>query len=355
MSIPESPVAAPERVAHPFVFTGTASAYFRIWIVNFCLMLLTFGIYFPWARVRNRRYLMEHTRLMGEPFLYFADPLRILLGFLIISVFFALYNYFSYMEIILGLVLVMLIYAAAIPWLIVKSRRFNARYTQYKGIRFGYDGPYRKAYLYYLWLPLAGMFAMGALQPFIKHRQARFYVTGHRYGRTHFQFSGEVGAYYKYWGIMMAILCGALIVIGVLFAILFSMSQISGVNPEFLMVFATILAIVSFYSVLFLVLSYYKTKLTNYRWSRTWIGDHYFYSNIPVMKQYWITLSNFVLVTLSLGLLYPYAHIRQLKFRLRYLCLVTQGDIQPFLGQEEQDVSAIGEGGSAFFDFDFGF
>ena len=37
------------------VFTGSGGEYFRIWIVNVALTVLTFGIYGAWAKVRTRR------------------------------------------------------------------------------------------------------------------------------------------------------------------------------------------------------------------------------------------------------------------------------------------------------------
>jgi uncharacterized membrane protein YjgN (DUF898 family) len=357
MTIEASPDVVPERTLHCIEFTGSASAFFRIWIVNLCLTLLTLGIYAPWARVRSRRYLMEHTRLMGEPFLYFADPRRILIGFLIISLFFLLYNYFSYMEVLWGILAIIVIYAVAIPWMLVKSRRFNARYSQYRGIRFGYAGPYRKAYLYYLLMPLLAIPTLGALYPFVRHRQTRFYVNGHRYGSTFFQFSGNVGEFYKYWAITAAIASGLLMVMGILFvgAVIIVKTYVPASEESHEILALIYIAIGLFYVGYYFVYSYYKTKLTNYRWRHTWIGANYFYSDIPVMKQYWITISNFFMVLFSLGLLYPFARIRQMRFRLSHLFLITQGDVNVFLGQEELDVSAIGEGGSAYFDFDFGF
>jgi uncharacterized membrane protein YjgN (DUF898 family) len=36
-------------------FTGCAGEYFRIWIVNVCLSVLTLGIYSAWAKVRRKR------------------------------------------------------------------------------------------------------------------------------------------------------------------------------------------------------------------------------------------------------------------------------------------------------------
>ena len=61
-------------------FTGTAGEYFRIWIVNLALTILTFGIYSAWAKVRKRRYFYAHTRIAGESFEYRGRPVAILIG-----------------------------------------------------------------------------------------------------------------------------------------------------------------------------------------------------------------------------------------------------------------------------------
>src|SRR5437016_993839 len=39
-----------------FVFTGTGSEYFRIWVVNLLLTILTFGVFSAWAKVRRLQY-----------------------------------------------------------------------------------------------------------------------------------------------------------------------------------------------------------------------------------------------------------------------------------------------------------
>ena len=47
----------PAETFHPVEFTATASEYFRIWIVNVALTIVTLGIYSAWAKARKRRYL----------------------------------------------------------------------------------------------------------------------------------------------------------------------------------------------------------------------------------------------------------------------------------------------------------
>jgi len=39
-----------------FEFRGDGMEYFKIWIVNILLTILTLGIYSAWATVRNNRY-----------------------------------------------------------------------------------------------------------------------------------------------------------------------------------------------------------------------------------------------------------------------------------------------------------
>src|SRR5881628_3802979 len=88
MALPSTDRGAAANVAgpgkhHPVQFTATTGEYFRIWIVNMALTIVTLGIYSAWAKVRKRRYLYGHTRIAGEGFEYRAKALPILKGRLI--------------------------------------------------------------------------------------------------------------------------------------------------------------------------------------------------------------------------------------------------------------------------------
>ena len=52
----------------PFSFSGNASDYFRIWIVNLLFVLLSLGIWSAWAKVRKCRYFYGHTWVAGSNF-----------------------------------------------------------------------------------------------------------------------------------------------------------------------------------------------------------------------------------------------------------------------------------------------
>ena len=67
----------------PFQFHGDGTEYFRIWIVNLLLTIVTLGIYSAWAKVRSKRYFYGNTELAGDRFDYLASPIAILKGRLI--------------------------------------------------------------------------------------------------------------------------------------------------------------------------------------------------------------------------------------------------------------------------------
>ena len=74
----------------PFEFRGNGGEYFKIWIVNVLLTLITLGIYSAWATVRNNRYFYSNTFVDDVSFDYLAKPLQILKGRIIAVVLFAL-------------------------------------------------------------------------------------------------------------------------------------------------------------------------------------------------------------------------------------------------------------------------
>lgn len=62
-------------VHHQFEFHGRAGEFFRIWIVNVVLTMLTLGIYAAWAKVRTMRYFYGNTMLDGKPFDFTGNPI----------------------------------------------------------------------------------------------------------------------------------------------------------------------------------------------------------------------------------------------------------------------------------------
>ncbi len=56
-------VSLAEPPIEPMSFTGTGADYFRIWIVNLALTVVTLGVFSAWAKVRRLQYFYRDTRL----------------------------------------------------------------------------------------------------------------------------------------------------------------------------------------------------------------------------------------------------------------------------------------------------
>ncbi len=126
-------------------FHGNGGEYFRIWIVNLVLTLLTLGIYSAWATVRERRYFYGHTEVAGGRFDFHGKALQILFGRIIAIVLLVGWSQgallhssipFISAAIVLGL----------LPMFLVRALGFRLRNTSLRNVRFGFKGQISKAY-----------------------------------------------------------------------------------------------------------------------------------------------------------------------------------------------------------------
>ena len=131
---------------YPVEFTGSGREYFRVWIVNVLLSVVTLGLYTPWARRRKAQYFFTHTRVVDAP-LEFAGRLRqMVFGFLVFA---ALYGCYE-LSINTGQDLVTkgLLIGAAVLWplLWTSAMRFRLRATRWRGLALNFHAPLRQVY-----------------------------------------------------------------------------------------------------------------------------------------------------------------------------------------------------------------
>ena len=74
---------------HEVEFTGSGREYFRVWIVNVVLSVLTLGLFTPFARRRTIQYFYGHTLVAGHPLEFTAHQRKMVFGFLVIFGFYA--------------------------------------------------------------------------------------------------------------------------------------------------------------------------------------------------------------------------------------------------------------------------
>ncbi|MGH1438575.1 MAG: YjgN family protein [Cellvibrionaceae bacterium] len=134
-------------------FDGEGFEYFKIWIVNILLTIVTLGLYYPWAKVRHLRYFYGNTILEERNFDYHATGKQIFMGYLIAIGLLIVYVVIQQISPIGGL-LVMIALFVGIPWIIWRSMMFGMRMTSFSNVRFSFDGKLGQAYINFFLLPL---------------------------------------------------------------------------------------------------------------------------------------------------------------------------------------------------------
>lgn len=338
--------------AQPFTFTGSGSEYFRIWIVNLLLTILTLGIYSAWAKVRRNRYFYDSTHVDGSSFEYHGNPIAILKGRIIAFVCLVSYNLALRHSPILGLS-VAAVLMVVMPWLLWKSLQFKLYNSSYRGIRFGFRGSLGKVYWYFLVLPILCILPLYALAP-LAHQQAKKFQHGEsRFGTSHFSFVGKISSFYKVYLIgFAALVIGIVAIVAVMGAAAFSVFSNQGKAPDPTQFKAFFYFMIAIYALLFSLIPLFFTMMQNLIWNNTKLGEHQFTCKLKVGKTIFIMLTNVLGAALTLGLFIPFAHIRMLKYRIESMTLIPHEDLDNFVAHEQQQTSATGEGMADLFDFD---
>jgi len=345
------------RPGLPFTFSGRAGEFFGIWIVNLLLSVVTLGIYSAWAKVRTKRYFYGNTKLDGSSFDYLASPIQILKGRLIAFAVFAAYAICSAWAptVAAAFAFVML---ALTPWAVVRSRAFNAFYSSYRNVRFGFDGRIAEAAKIYVLFPILAIFTVGLLWPYVAYRMDSFLVDNSRYGKTRFIFEGWAGVYYK---VYIAAFFLFVVALAFYFPAFINGVTSLGLEPEdvdfsiFLEFgFLNYAFIMSAVVLVFLSYAYLATRLQNYLISHTRVGAHELKLDLEISKVLWIRLSNLVVIALSLGLMIPWAKIRIARYQIERMSLIPHGSLEALVDKEQQAVKAYGGEMGEGMDLDLG-
>ncbi len=344
---------------HPFEFSGSGGEYFRIWIVNLALTILTLGIYSAWAKVRRLQYFYRNTTLMGNSFDYHGNPIAILKGRIIGVGLLLIYNVTISLHVGIGL-LVFAGLLAALPWLLQRSICFKLTNSSYRGLRFRFNGSIGGAYQVFLGWPILGYVTLGLLFPFAHQRIKAYQHNNSVFGTSPFSFKADEGMFYIVYLKMVGLTLIPIFLFGVLAGVFNVFGGLAGAGKDPVKMRETMalifMGIMAFYLALFLVIGpWFAARMQNLVWNNTALGAHTFASHVRARDLFVIYLTNFIAIILTLGLFKPFADIRLARYRLTHMALQTQGDPEAFFAQEQQAVNAMGEETANVFDVDISF
>ena len=368
-----APISAPSPVTYappqnyPFQFHGRTGEYFRIWIVNTALTILTLGIYAAWAKVRTRRYFYGHTTLDGASFDYHANPISVLKGNLIMGAMGLLYIGSGAIFPPLAIV-ILLIFFIVSPWLIHKAFRFRAWNTSYRNLRFRFLGDTGEAYVAYFWLLLLTPFTLGLIIPYQMWRSKRYFFNNMSFGSSRFQFRAEAGGFYaiylKMLGFFLLLAVGVSVAAPAVFYFMEKTSA-SGEQPisgsgasEVLIAIATIVGGIAYIGFILGVSQYVAVRTTNLCVNATSVGNEStrFVSQVRLRDMIWLQLTNVLAIILSLGLAIPWVMIRMARYRASKTSIIAPaGGLEHFTSAAAEKDSALGDAAADVFDMDIGF
>ncbi|OGT97623.1 MAG: hypothetical protein A2X80_03255 [Geobacteraceae bacterium GWB2_52_12] len=346
---PSAPPAFSRAVSPPvlltFSFTGSARDYFGIWIVNTLLKLVTFGIYSAWAKVRKRRFFYGSTTLGHQPFEYLADPLALFKGWVIAAVAFLLYALGSQVSPLLSMVVGLVIFAV-FPWLLVRSRMFNACNSSHRNIRFAFQPDYSQAYMVYAALPIVTMSTLGLLAPYTLFRQQKFMTESSSYGATPFVFTATAKDFYMASLRVLLVFVGAMVLLGIMFALGGGMAAAApGSSGKWVPGGLALIPMFAFPLVYFIVIVYGQTLLANLTWNATSLAGNRFRSTLRTRDMAMLFVTNALAILFSLGLLMPWAAVRLTRYRFDNLSLLAESGLDGIVAAAENGpgVNATGE------------
>jgi uncharacterized membrane protein YjgN (DUF898 family) len=353
------------------VFTGRGSEYFRIWVVNLLLTLLTLGIYSAWAKARRARYLRQNTRLDGHVFDYHGRPVAILRGRLLAAVLLAAYTWMFQFSNTAGVVTVGLLCALG-PWLLMRAQQFALANTSYRGLRFGFDARTGDAYrtllpVLVLWLaPTVAtvltrldLWALGATLlgwPWMHHRMKRYQRSHATYGDSRFSFTSTLGRFYwvylKGTGYVVAGTVCAMVVLMLAAAVWHgSLDRIAPPSTLETWIYGGLIGLIVYLA----AGPYYSARLQQIVWDRTRLGAIQFRTEIRAWPLFRLVVKNSALTLVTAGLYWPFGAMAVARYRIECVRVESEMPLSALAGTVRAGVvSAAGEGAADAFGVDIG-
>ncbi|HEY1131699.1 MAG TPA: YjgN family protein [Roseateles sp.] len=368
-------------------FTGSGSEYFRIWAVNLLLILVTLGLYLPFAKARRIRYFYANTLVDGQALGFHGDPRKMFRGFLLLVAMMGAYSLAGHFS-PLAAFIAFLILCAIWPALWRASLQFRLGNTSWRGLRMRFEGSLADAYRACapsylpavalvgaaalvgpdadaeaargltpaLVLYLAGALCMVLLAPWSLALFKRYQHNGYRIAAQHSRIELPAGQVYLLALKTVGVALLAVAVTVAVMAVLFFAARTMGDNGRAAgIILTTVGAALAYVLVFAAAFPYGATRLQNLAWNGTRSEALSFRSQLEFRKLFGLTLKNWLLTALTLSLYRPFAAVATARLRLEAVTIACEGDAQDWVAAAHAGhADATGDIAGDFFGIDMG-
>ena len=389
-------------------FDGSGFEYFKIWIVNMLLTIVTLGLYHPWAKVRKQRYFYGNTKLEGRNFDYHATGKQLFIGYLISMGLLIVYIVIQQISPILSAIL-LVVFLLALPWIIWRSIKFNMSVTSFSNVRFGFDGGLGGAYFVYMLMPIITFISLylpivivaattwflgGSLgvvagvvtglaviisvifvffmYGLLKQKSNSYFINASRYGQGQFSTQLKAGVFAKIAAKTLGLSLLVLILYSIFLAIIAHVSGVSTVllglvgslqDPEAInevllqsgVLMLVALLYLGFIFISVIIYSYLYTRQREYVLANSKLDKEIsFQSTLSARKLAFISVTNFIAIIFTLGLAIPWASVRMTRYLLEHTRVDTSHGFEQYVTRQQEKQSSLGDQIGDAFDVDVG-
>ena len=237
------------------------------------------------------------------------------------------------------------------PWLLIMSVRFNLRMTSYRNVRFGFQGGYGDAMINFMLLPFLSMFTLYLALPWVLKRLDQ-YVFGHiSYGGKTFVVNTSTSSYYRA-ALMALLVCVGLVGLAIVIAVALQFNAQDSDLKAAPWLFAPLM--LAYLALLTLTGAVYQAIIRNHLFNTTTLPElASFKSDVPVLKLFLVSLTNLLLIAVSLGLAYPFAKIRISRLLAEHTEVTVQPALDQLRDQLAAESSAFADDAAGLYDADF--
>lgn len=345
-------------------FHGGGGALFGIYLRNVLLTLLTLGIYYFWGKNRTRTYLVSQCEFEGDRFVWHGTGKELFLGALkvllvavpaVVLVFVLPVVWKSELAEALAQSAIGGVYLVLVPMAAVGARRYRLSRLSWRGIRFSFRGQWVDFFKLYIRGSMLTALTFGLHYPFFQTNTRKFFAERSYFGTRRFSFDGKGSDVFGRFLTVILIAVAALAVVawltwisGLFRPAAFAREDLTAANEGVLWTILPVFAALAVAVVAWVSFAAYRHR---YYWSHTSFGTARFHSTMTTGRLLLQSLTNLLLLVVTLGLAFPWVMVRNAKFGLANIVLIGSLDLDSIL-QEAQAAGATAEGLADFLDVD---
>lgn len=372
-------------------FVGSGSEYFRIWIVNLLLTLVSIGFYHPFAKARRLVYFYGATEVGGQPLSFLGDPWKMLRGHVLMLAMVGSYALAIRVSPVAGIVALAVV-SAVWPALWHSSLRFRLANTAWRGLRFRFTGSRLGAYrvlalptlavvvalagaelipappadepraapdaspgLLMALLSLLPLLLAALLAPLLAWSMRRYQHDHYAWGTQACAFTGRLRSFYGAFAVAGLAAAGTVLSVGLLAGLIALGLHAMGYGASGAAVTTVVLVFVGYIGVAGVAGGTLVARLQNLSWNGTRAPDVAFRSALRARDQVRLMLKNGLLIVVTLGLYYPFAAVASARLRLAAVSVQAgPGLLATVATAAQADEAAAGDAAGDFFGVDVG-